>query len=293
MAIKVVFPAGTASISVSGLFQWDYGQVLEIESADIGSAIVEVHFACANMTEAIVRPCTFANGVGTVTIPDQCLEQQNTITAWVFEIDGTQGRTIKTINLSVTARKRPGKAHDFPSEHLDKYAELITEINEAVNAIENGQVKAAQAETADNAVYATTAGNAESATYATSAGQAASASHATQADNATKADRATKATTADKVKNVTSVAASCTISSGRGELPADVKSGEIYLVVLTTSSATHSGVFCWNSSSTQCWGALGDCDLGVQGTDVSISRNGTVTSALTGTLYFYELGGAS
>ena len=46
MAIKVVFPTGAASITVAGLYQWDYGQTLEIECPEIGSEIVEVHFAC-------------------------------------------------------------------------------------------------------------------------------------------------------------------------------------------------------------------------------------------------------
>ena len=46
MAIKVVFPANTSSITVAGLYQWDYGQTLEIECPEIGSEIVEVHFAC-------------------------------------------------------------------------------------------------------------------------------------------------------------------------------------------------------------------------------------------------------
>ena len=46
MAIKVVFPTGASSITVAGLYQWDYGQTLEIECPEIGSEIVEVHFAC-------------------------------------------------------------------------------------------------------------------------------------------------------------------------------------------------------------------------------------------------------
>ena len=71
MAIKVAFKAGEASVIVQGLYQWDYGQSLEIECPDIGYEIVEAHFACPNMTMAIPRPCTFNNGVGTVAIPDQ------------------------------------------------------------------------------------------------------------------------------------------------------------------------------------------------------------------------------
>jgi hypothetical protein len=184
MAIKAVFRTGENVISVKGLFQWDYGRVLEIEAPDIGSEVMEVHFACANMKEAIVRSCSFSNGVGTVTIPDQCLEQSSAITAWVYRIIGTQGHTEKVINLIVTARTRPSIARDIPQEVSNRYTELITEVNEAVENLESGNVTVAHAKNANNAGYASSAGNASSAAYATSAG------------TATKANKATEATTA-------------------------------------------------------------------------------------------------
>ena len=176
MAFKVTFPANVSTVTVSGLFQWDYGQVLEIESADIGSEIVEVHFSCEGMSEAIVRSCSFSNGVGTVTIPDQCLEQASTMTAWIYRINGTTGYTFKTITLPITPRTRPSKAREIPTEFSDKYTELITEINEAVDNLENGNIAVPKAAHATNANYAATAGNASSANYATSAGIATKAS---------------------------------------------------------------------------------------------------------------------
>lgn len=169
MSIKVSIPANQNTITVGGLYQWDYGQVLEIECVELGSEIMEVHFACHGMTEAIVRPCTFANGVGTVTIPDRCLEQASNITAWVYKINGTQGHTVKTITLPVVARTRPSKTQDVPNEYINKYAEALTEINEAVNAIENGNVTAAEAKHTLEADHAKTATSAVSATQATKA----------------------------------------------------------------------------------------------------------------------------
>lgn len=180
MAIKALFPSGKNSITVSGLYQWDYGQVLEIESADIGSEIVEVHFACTNMTEAVVRPCTFANGVGTVTIPDSCLEQHTTINAWIYRIEGTQGHTVATIILPVTARPRPSIAREIPTEISNRYTELITEVNEAVDALENGNVTVKQAQNASTSDSARTAGNSSTANYATNAGSANTAKKAEQ-----------------------------------------------------------------------------------------------------------------
>lgn len=178
MAIKAHFPAGENTITVNGLYQWDYGQVLEIEAVDMGSETVEVHFACANMSEAIVRPCTLTVGVGTVTIPDDCLEQSSPITAWVYEIVGTQGKTRKVITLPIVARTRPSVARDIPQEVSNRYTELITEVNEAVNALESGNVIAKRAENATLADRATSAGNASSANYAVSAGNATSANRA-------------------------------------------------------------------------------------------------------------------
>ena len=182
MAIKVQFPAGESNVTVRGLYQWDYGQVLEIECAEIGSEILEVHFACPNMSEAIVRSCTFSNGVGTVPIPDECLEQTSSITAWLCSRDSTQRHTIKTIVLPLTARTRPGNMLDDISEiQKDAVGQLIEEVNEAIDALENGNVVAAKATTADTAGRATTADSATSATYATSAGSANTATRATDA----------------------------------------------------------------------------------------------------------------
>lgn len=181
MAIKVLIRENERIVSVGGLYQWDFGQVLEIECVELGSEIMEVHFACSGMTEAIVRPCTFANGVGTVTIPDQCLEQASTITAWIYSIDTKQGHTVKTINISVTARTRPSASRDMPAEKIDEYAEALTAINEAVNKLEKGTVTAAKATHALNADNATTATSAANATYASSAGSATTAGNANQA----------------------------------------------------------------------------------------------------------------
>jgi hypothetical protein len=183
MAIKATFKDRENSTTVSGLYQWDYGQVLEIEAVDL-PAIVEVHFACPNMKEAIVRSCSVVNGVGTVTIPDVCLEQSGTISAWVYAIEGTGGRTVKTITLPITARTRPNISQDIPVEVSSRYTELITEVNEAVGALQTGAVAVAFATNAEEASHANTAGNASSASHATFADRANGATHADWASRA-------------------------------------------------------------------------------------------------------------
>ena len=178
MAIKVRFNEGESVVTIPSLYQWDYGQVLEIECLDIGTELLEVHFAYSGISEAIVRACQFVDGIGTVNIPDQCLEQTNNITAWLYSVSSTQGHTIKTMTIPVIGRIRPCALRDVPPEYINKYAEAIEEINEAVNAIEKGNITAAKALFADNATSATTATNASSATYASSAGSASTAGSA-------------------------------------------------------------------------------------------------------------------
>lgn len=179
MAIKATFLTGKNETQTDSLYQWDYGQVLEIESAVLSSNTVEVHFACSNMSEAIVRLCTFSDdGVVTVAIPDDCLEQTSLITAWIYEIAGTQGRTSKVIRIPIIARTRPSVGRDIPTDISNQYTELITEVNEVIDDLKSGKIEVQSAITAKTANSATTAGNASSANYAVSAGSANTATKA-------------------------------------------------------------------------------------------------------------------
>ena len=270
MAVKVLFPSGASTATVSGLYQWDFGQSLEIECVELGSEIMEVHFACTGMTEAIVRPCTFADGVGTVIIPDRCLEQTSTITAWIYSIDESQGHTVKTIILPIIARTRPSASRDVPAEYVDKYAEALTAINTAVNNLENGNVTVKKAESATNADNATTAQNATNATYATSAGSA---------------------TTAGSIG--ISLAASCTITDGYGTAPDSLSYNTIYFVRLEEINTAHSGTCLWYSGAEANTSALGNCTLAFitgGGGRTLLIKDADGNAYGNGTLKFYKLG---
>jgi hypothetical protein len=181
MAIKVTFSQGQTEAKASALHQWDYGQQMEIEAPDLPTAF-EVHFACQGMNEAIIHSCTAVGGVATVDIPNRCLEQSNSVTAWVYEIYGSTGTTIKTITIPVISRTRPSRSNEIPQDISDRYTELITEVEDAVGEITNGNVmvaRAAKATSSDRALTAdsaSTAAYAQNANYATSAGTATSAS---------------------------------------------------------------------------------------------------------------------
>ena len=263
MAIKVQFPAGVESVIARGLFQWDYGQVLEIECLEIGTEIVEVHFACSNMSEAIVRSCAFTNSVGTVAIPDECLEQASPVNAWIYEVDGTKGRTIKTITLPITARIRPSNTRDIPSNYVDKYGQLIDEVNEVMETLKTGDVTVAKAQMAETAGHASTAGNASSAT------------HAVQANKAGIADSVTAGL-------VTSVE----ITAGKGTTTS-LTYKDIYLVIFDRSGTKISGVFCFGATIS--YAAIGVYSLRYM-TDNTINLVDSEGKGYDGTLYFYKIG---
>mgnify|MGYP007081727277 CR=1 FL=1 len=165
MSIIATFPDGLDHVTVNGLHQWDWGQKLEIRDATL-PALVEVHFACPGMTDAVVRSCAVVKGVATAAIPDRCIEQSAPITAWVVAIGETSGETIRTITLPVIARTRPEPSATIPAEVSDKYTEAVAAMNAAVDAIEDGTITAAEAGHAAEADHATDAGSANSATTA-------------------------------------------------------------------------------------------------------------------------------
>lgn len=166
MNLRAMIPPGQTEAVVNGLHQWDYGRGLEISCTDL-PAIVEVHFACIGMKDAIVRTGEAVSGMVTVTIPDICLEQAAPITAWVYCIDGTGGRTAITITLPITPRARPSRSDYEPSQVQDSYTELVAAVNGAVETLQSGEVivaNATHATSADRATEATSAGTAEKAT---------------------------------------------------------------------------------------------------------------------------------
>lgn len=166
MNLIAMIPEGITELTVNGLTQWDYGRKLELHGDDLPS-VVEVHFSCPSMQDAIVKVGSSVGGPVIVSIPDQCLEQSAPITAWVYEIGENSGATVKTITLNIQARKRPQAAESVDPENADKYTEFVTAINETLEGLRTGEVKAKSAEYADSAGVATNAITAAAASTAT------------------------------------------------------------------------------------------------------------------------------
>lgn len=153
MNLKAIFPTGITELTVNGLHQWDYGRKLEIHATDL-PALVEVHFACPGMEEAIVRVGSAVGGVVTVAIPDRCLEQYAPITAWVYEVGETYGQTIKALTLNIMKRARPQVSETLTPEICDKYTEAVGAMNGVVDDLKSGKTAVKKATEADHATEA-------------------------------------------------------------------------------------------------------------------------------------------
>lgn len=102
MAIKAYFVEGQTEAMVHGLHQWDINQTLIIRDMTLPPK-VDVHMACAGMSEAVNQICEFSAGCISACIPDKCLEQTTPVIAWVV----SGGQTIRTIVMPVVARTKP------------------------------------------------------------------------------------------------------------------------------------------------------------------------------------------
>ncbi len=234
MNIKAFIPMGIDEVTINGLHQWDYGRVLEIECAEFGSKIMEIHFSYPGIKSAIPRPCAFADGIGTVAIPDICLEQNNPITAWIYSFDGERGYTVKTLTLSVIPRTKPILGHEVPADTVDRYEELLVEVQEAVDELKEGKITAAHALHAESATAAETA---------------ASADRATTADTAGTAETADYTATAGAIEM--QLVAMCTITAGEGTGSVELEANKPYLLVYksNTDDAVASGVIVLKSKN--------------------------------------------
>ena len=273
MAIKVTFSQGQTEAKASALHQWDYGQVLEIEAPDLPAAF-EVHFACQGMNEAIIHSCATVNGIATVTVPNRCLEQSNPITAWVYSIYGSTGTTIKTIIIPVIARTRPSRSNEIPQDVSDRYTELITEVEDAVGEITNGNVMVARAAKATSSDRATEAGSASTATYAQSA------NYAVSAGTAVSATKAIQDSVGDNIHvkyasfkdDFTSYTTGAILAPGTYQFKVQILTGGVYYYCILTITGKEAS-----------WADLGwdNTALGVVHYRIGVSNGSTVLKVTT------------
>ena len=118
--------------SCSGLWQYDYGQILRIQGLDLPTA-VEIHFSLQEKGgETITRIGMSKDGATDVVIPDSLLENNNSdmdykIFVFVYLTDERTGHTEYKIAISVKSRPKP-QPFDKP-EDAELFREAIKEVN--------------------------------------------------------------------------------------------------------------------------------------------------------------------
>lgn len=119
---------------VTGLWQWDYGQVLRIQGLNLPKA-VEIHFSLQESGgEAKKRVGFTKDGVTDVVIPESMLENEEAIDdynayAFVYLTGDTSGQTEYKICMPVKARPKP-EAFDKPEDE-EIFREAIKAVNDA------------------------------------------------------------------------------------------------------------------------------------------------------------------
>lgn len=119
-------------VHVTGLDQYDYGQVLRIQGLKLPTA-VEIHFGLEETGGTTTpRIGVTKDGVTDVPIPDSMLENGDTsldytIYAFIYLTDETSGKTTNRIKMQVKARSKP----ELLNKPEDK--ELFQQAIEAVN----------------------------------------------------------------------------------------------------------------------------------------------------------------
>lgn len=114
-------------IELEGLWQYDYGQKLQINGLDL-PAVFEVHFAYKGLEKAIPQTGYTQDGVSVVDIPNSALAQPKTISAYIYLSDASQGETTNKILLYMNKRIAP-EGFEAP-EDVDLFHHTLEAVNE-------------------------------------------------------------------------------------------------------------------------------------------------------------------
>lgn len=129
------------------LWQWDYGQKIQITGLDLPE-IFEVHFSWKDLETAKVVTGATTDGVSTVDIPNAALQQKRMITAYIYTSDPEEGETVNVIYMMVNSRKAP-EGFETP-EDIDLFHHTLAAAAEyqrrAEKAKNQSEAKAEEAE---------------------------------------------------------------------------------------------------------------------------------------------------
>lgn len=155
--IQVNFDSNFNYCIAPGLWQWDYGQILQISGTNIKEDI-EVHFSLFERGgESIVLIGVYDDGENVLSthIPGHLLAHQTNkdynIYAFIYFNSGSEGETVYKIVLPIKARPKPIDYDDKEDEAFNAtLAEAVQQVNDAK---ESAQTSASEArQSADEAL---------------------------------------------------------------------------------------------------------------------------------------------
>ena len=122
--VSAKFVPGQTAVVAYGLYQYDYGQTLQVQGLSLPS-FVEVHFEklSGRSGNADVQIGNFDGTNLDVNIPDYFLQTATAIAAYIYYADDDQGETIRTVYLPVLPRSGP--APDIPDDKMALLREII------------------------------------------------------------------------------------------------------------------------------------------------------------------------
>lgn len=128
------------------VYQWDLNHTLSITGLDIDHAPT-VHFCNKKSETAIVVQSEMADGVITVSVPNQLLEEPYPIIAYIHTYDDNHAKTIEVVNIPLIKRAKPDD-YQFTEnvdvmnfERLEKdMSDFIQECNDILEEIRTESV---------------------------------------------------------------------------------------------------------------------------------------------------------
>lgn len=150
--LEAVFTANVDEIKVSGLTQWDRGQMLQITCPDLPAAF-QVHFTNRARAKAIPVHAVGADNVTTVAIPDEILREPFEVLVHLYFTEGDAGligETVRTIRMPITPRAQPEDYVADLTQEQQTEAEILVEkllddyATQAANAAAKGALAGIQ-----------------------------------------------------------------------------------------------------------------------------------------------------
>lgn len=158
--------ASTSSIFASGLWQYDYGQILKFEGLELPTAY-ETHFA----NEGDATSVTMIGDENGVQIPDSLLLTGKPVIAWVYLHTGeNDGETEYKVTMPVKLRATPSNEEPTPVQQ-DTITQTIAALNHAVDLTDaNVELTAQHVVTAQGYAEDANASKIQAGEYAIQAG---------------------------------------------------------------------------------------------------------------------------